>query len=85
MQSEPIIEASSEPIVSTRFYRWDGDPCRIHSHANGDLTADLYRGGKGHVPVGPVDILFGGSEISESMYQELVLEEIELNKRRENR
>jgi hypothetical protein len=70
------------PEVITSFYNWEGDACRLHEHADGQETADLYRGGKGLLPINPSDIHFCATEISEATYQELVLEEIARRKRK---
>jgi hypothetical protein len=69
--------------IMTSFYDWEGDACRLHEHANGDLTADIYRAGRGTLPISPTDLQFHASEINETRYKELVQEEIALSKHRE--
>ena len=58
------------------YYNWEGDACRLVQHPDGSMSADLYRGGKGLLPIDIADVLFGAKRISEDMYKELVLEEI---------
>lgn len=69
---------------SIRFYEWEGDACRIHECLDGSCTADLYRSGQGLVAVSANDVIYGGKEIGEKKYKELVLEEIALAKKRSN-
>lgn len=68
-----------------RFFNWEGDACRLHLHANGAMTADLYRAGKGVVPILISDVLDGAREINEEDYKDLVQEEIALHRRRKER
>jgi hypothetical protein len=72
----------TEPETSIRYYNWEGHACRVYKHANGNTTADIYRGGQGVLPVEPTDVEFEATPISEKAYQELVLEEIDLHKRK---
>jgi len=65
---------------SIRYYSWEGDACRVHEDEMGKLTADIYRSGKGHLPVSANEVMFSSRKISESEYKEIVLEEIELNR-----
>ncbi len=67
-----------EPNIS--YYRWEGDACRLIEDENGRITADIYRAGRGHLPISESDILFNGVIINEEEYKELVLEEIALKK-----
>lgn len=73
-----VMEKEQKQNIS--YFRWDGDPCRIIEDENGNVTADIYCGGRGHLPISETDILFNGVNISEEEYKELVLEEIALNK-----
>lgn len=66
--------------TSVKYYNWEGDACRVHTHADGSITADIYRGGKGVLPVDVSDVIFSAGEISEAMYKQLVREEIALRK-----
>jgi|CXWL01.1.fsa_nt_gi L-rhamnose isomerase len=68
--------------VSISYYNWEGDACRVHEDAKGNLTADIYRAGKGTLPVSPTDVMFNSREIGEDEYKELVLEEIAISKKR---
>jgi len=68
----------SSESKSVRYFCWEGDACRIHADLSGGWTGDLYRGGKGHLPVSPVGILFGAREIGRDEYDELVGEEDDL-------
>ncbi len=78
-----MTDTTTKPTdVTVRFYNWEGDAGRIHTHVDGTMKADLYRGGKGVIPIDATDLLFDGKEISEDMYKELVLEEIALRKRK---
>ncbi len=72
---------AKSPEVITRFFSWEGDACRLHKEASGVLTADLYRGGMGIVPINPSDILFGAKEVSKEAYEALVQEESALHAR----
>lgn len=58
-------------IIRTRYFSWVGDACRLHEHKNGSVTADLYRGFKGIVPISPADLLRGATEVGPLTYQEL--------------
>lgn len=68
-----------------RFFRWDGDACRVYLGENGEILADLYRAGKGNVPISETDLWWNGVEISEAMYKELVLEEIRIAQKKATR
>ncbi len=70
--------------VSISYYRWEGDPCRMLEDEAGNITADIYRAGRGNVPINETDLMFYGIKISEKEYKDLVLEEIALNKNNEN-
>ena len=65
-----------------RYFAWEGDACRLHELDNGDQSADIYRAGKGLLPISPTDLLFKATEISHAHYQELVDEEIALHERK---
>ena len=65
-----------------RYFIWDGDACRLYCHANGDLTADIYRAGKGALPIQAVELLTEAREISEQRYRDLVQEEIMLGRKK---
>jgi hypothetical protein len=67
------------PIVETTYFRWDGDACRLHKHKNGRMTADLYRGGVGFVPISPFERDWS-VPICEEDYKDLVEEEDEVRK-----
>ncbi len=69
--------------VSISYYRWEGDPCRMLEDEAGNITADIYRAGRGNVPINETDLMFYGIKISEKEYKDLVLEEIALNKKNE--
>jgi hypothetical protein len=75
------MTASKPPKTRTRYFNWEGDACQLHELENGDQSADIYRAGKGLLPTAPADLLFKAKEISATAYQELVNEEIALNKR----
>lgn len=72
---------SEQNVQTTTFYRWNGDACRVHEDKDGTLTADVYRAGRGTLPVSATDILYGSVEISEKQYKELVREEIAISKK----
>jgi len=72
---------TESPEAAITYFSWEGDACRLLEYPNGDTTADLYRGGKGLLPIQVSDVLFGAKEITEEAYKELVLEEIALSKR----
>ena len=57
---------------TTAFYDWDGDAARLHRHANGDVSADVYRQRRGYVAVSVNDVEWDGVEISEARFNELV-------------
>jgi hypothetical protein len=65
---------------STRYYRWEGDACRIHVDADGDETADTYRAGNVYLPLSAADVVQNGVEIGRAAFQELVNEEEALQK-----
>lgn len=71
-------------IKSISYYSWEGDACRVVEDVNGNITADIYRGGKGLLSVNPTDVMFNGSKINEIQYKELVREEIALRRRKVN-
>ncbi len=71
---------ADEKILNIRYYRWEGDACRLIEYENGVVAADLYRAGKGNILINKSDIICDGVPISEEKYKELVLEEIALNK-----
>lgn len=71
-------------IKSISYYSWEGDACRVVENENGNITADIYRGGKGLLSVNPTDVMFNGSKINEIQYKELVREEIALRRRKVN-
>jgi hypothetical protein len=56
----------------TSFHDWEDDACRIHHDERGNVTADLYRPGRGHIPVSPGDVVWCGMQISEAAYNQLV-------------
>jgi hypothetical protein len=59
----------------TSYYSWEGDPCRLHETTTGDTTADVYRGGKGIVPIDSHELVWKAKRIGHADYQELVSEE----------
>lgn len=61
--------------TATRYFRWEGDACRMHTDGTGKETADLYRGGKGFVPISAGDLLFSAVAIGEAEYLTLVEQE----------
>lgn len=74
---EAVFETNQRHLETpgTTYHSWDGDACRLHIDKNGDMTADLFRGGKGILPISPVDILWGAHEISERHFKVLVKDE----------
>jgi hypothetical protein len=68
---EPIpckIDPESMPAASrTRYFAWEGDACRMREQENGDVTADIYRAGKGFLPV---SLVYCAVEIGSARYQE---------------
>jgi hypothetical protein len=65
-----------KPLKSrTRYYEWEGDACRLHQKQNGDEFADIYRGGRGLLPIDPTDLSFKAKQIGRASYQKLVREE----------
>jgi hypothetical protein len=58
----------------TRYFKWEDDACRLHEDEEGTLTADVYRPGKGLLPIEPVELIFSASEISGSQYEDLIEE-----------
>ena len=73
------------PVLRTVYYSWFGDACRMHVHANGKRTADLYRGLRGIIPINPIDLLRGALEISEVEYQRLFEREMALHEKKNTR
>ena len=72
-----------KPLKSrTSYYAWEGDACRLHEKKNGDQCADIYRGGKGLLPINPADLLFCAKEIGPAEYRGLVDEEKALHQRK---
>jgi hypothetical protein len=69
-------------IKSINYYSWEGDACRVIEDVSGNITADIYRGGKGLLSVNPTDVTFNGSKINELQYKELVREEIALSRKK---
>jgi hypothetical protein len=72
---------SDSPIIRTEFYNLNGDPCRLDRHENGDQTADIYRAGRGILPINPNDLFHSAKEIDSDSYQDLVREKIALHER----
>jgi hypothetical protein len=65
-----------KPLKSrTRYYEWEGDACRLHEKKNGDQCADIYRGGRGLLPIDPTDLSFNAKHIGHASYQRLVREQ----------
>lgn len=71
-----MVRMSESALQSTSYYRWEGDACRVHEDEHGNLTADIYRSGRGIFPVNATDVLYGSVEISEKQYKELVQQKI---------
>lgn len=69
--------------IITNFYRWEGDACRVHEDEQGNLSADVYRAGRGVLPVNATNVLYGSVEISEKQYKELVQQKIALRRKTE--
>lgn len=67
-----------EPL--TRYYRWEGDACRIYIDVDGNETADTYRAGNVYLPLSAADVLLNGVEIRRAAFQDLVDEEEALQK-----
>lgn len=65
-----------------RYFAWEGDACRLHEQPDGSQMADIYRAGRGILPISPADLLFCASEIGYARYGELVEEEDALFERR---
>jgi hypothetical protein len=61
-----------EPEAGTRYYEWNGVPCRVHSGESGDVTADMFYAEFGHVPIDPKLIEGGTFVISRDRYDEFV-------------
>ena len=83
-----LIRPRSEPRnpkSGTTFYEWEGDACRLHVQTNGAMTADIYRGGKGILPISIMEIFFCSAQISEARYKKLVKEENEVYEVRRQR
>ena len=68
--------------TAVSYYDWEGEAARVYTHADGSLTADTYRAGKGPLAVDPVDVMFEAKPIGQTQYQDIVLEQIELHKRK---
>jgi hypothetical protein len=66
----------------TRYFNWEGDACRLHEQKDGSQTADIYRAGRGILPISPADLFFCASEIGYGRYKELVEEEDALSEPR---
>lgn len=75
---------SDTKIIATKFYEWEGDACRVHEDEIGNLTADIYRGGVGFIPMPASDVIWKSKSISEQQYKKLVTEEITRNHRANN-
>ncbi len=59
--------------ATTRYFKYRGEPCRVHRAVNGDQTADVYRSGETLIEVDPTDVLWGEAiALSPEMYEELV-------------
>jgi hypothetical protein len=72
-----------KPLKSrTSYYAWEGDACRLHEKKNGDQVADVYRGGKGLLPIHPADLMFCARQIGPAEYRDLVHEEKALHERK---
>ncbi|MGA7077081.1 MAG: hypothetical protein WBQ43_05120 [Terriglobales bacterium] len=72
-----------KPLKSrTSYYAWEGDACRLHEKKNGDQVADIYRGGRGLLPINPADLLFSARQIGPAEYRDLVHEEKALHERK---
>lgn len=69
-----------EQKQNIRYFDWDGYACRLIKDEQGDTVADIYRAGRGHLPIRESDVMFNGVSISEEQYKELVLDEIALHK-----
>jgi hypothetical protein len=62
-----------ESVTETRYYEWDGAPCRVHRNASGQLTADIYYAKFGHVPLRDPEAIENESlQISRERYDEFV-------------
>lgn len=57
---------------ATTFHDWESDACRVHEDGQGNITADIYRAGRGTVKVSAGDVLWNGMQISEAEYNRLV-------------
>ena len=68
----------------TAYYEWEGDACRIHTTRKGQLTADIYRAGRGIVPVAVVDVEWDGFRVSEPAYMRLIALDDALKNKAEN-
>jgi hypothetical protein len=60
--------------LTTRYYHCEGSPARIHEDELRDLTADIYRSGKGIVAVDPTYVYYNSFPISRERYNDLVRE-----------
>jgi hypothetical protein len=67
-----VLKPLSAPIASTRYFDWNGEPCRVHRHENCHLSADIIRGPEGIKEIETIDVLSYGREISEAGYNKLV-------------
>ena len=65
-----MLSKKREP--STRYFRWEGDACRVHAHENGDLTADIYRAGIGFLEVCASDVLDSSAQIGREEYEQII-------------
>ncbi len=61
-----------EPEAGTRYYEWNGVPCRLHRSESGDVTADMFYAEFGHVPIEPKLIEDCPFVISSKRYDEFV-------------
>jgi hypothetical protein len=57
---------------STRYYQWNGVPCRVHRSKSGRVTADMYYAEFGHVPVKAKPVEEGSFLIGREEYEGLV-------------
>jgi hypothetical protein len=61
-----------KPEAGTRYYEWNGVPCRVHYSESGEATADMYYAEFGHVSVEPKLIEGSSFVISRDRYDEFV-------------
>jgi len=67
--------------AATTYYDWDGAACRLHRHDNGNVTADVFRGGKGLIAMSAATIEWEGAPISAATYHTMVERETERHRR----